>query len=204
MAVVARMVVAALFSLALQTNEVASFGRATIDTQLGDGIASVGTNMENQAEDNLEYGAGELTTSEAQSTDLLLGDLASAETVMRGAAMNITTSNALELISNHRGTPPAVMALVQQQLEHKQPGYAGVQKGQDMLNQLIQEAQEKLDLERQQCYVFIKAQSHQIWVTVQDIRMYDARAAKAREEVLAAQTEIQRLSELLPKLTETL
>merc|ERR1719253_280849 len=115
-------------------------------------------------------------------------------------------AEALDIVGRQKGVSPDDMTLIHRQLSNatKQPGYAGVQKGQDMLNEMIQETIEKLDLERQMCTEFIEKQEGQIAVTSQDIRMFDARAAGAKEDVLNAQTEIERLSELLPKLTATL
>ena len=187
-----RAIVAMLFCLALQSNEAAAWGRSEIDM-----------NVEVLASKNA--GQEELATIEAQDIQLALGAFTSAEIDMTDSAMrSMTISKALEIIQHKNGTSPDAIALIKHQLERKAPGYAGVQKGQDMLNEMIQETIEKLDLERQTCATFIKTQKHQIWVTVQDIRMYDARAAGAREDVLAAQTEIERLTELLPKLMSTL
>jgi len=150
-------------------------------------------------------GQDELATSEAQYIHLALGAFTSAEIHMTDSAMHsMTISKALKVIEQQNGTTHEAVAYIKQQLENKAPGYAGVQKGQDMLNEMIQETNEKLDLERQTCATFIESQTHQISVTDQDIRMYDARAAGAREDVLAAQTEIERLTELLPKLMSTL
>merc|ERR1719253_936158 len=69
---------------------------------------------------------------------------------------------------------------------------------------MIQETLEKLDLERQTCALFIKSQTQAIWLTNQAIRKYDAAAAGAKEDVLGAQTNIGKLSKLLPELTTTL
>merc|ERR1719253_1063158 len=115
-------------------------------------------------------------------------------------------AEALDIVGRQKGVSPDDMTLIHRQLSNatKQPGYAGVQKGQDMLNEMMQETIEKLDLERQMCAEFIEKQEGQIAVTSQDIRMFDARAAGAKEDVLNAQTEIERLTELLPKLAATL
>jgi len=149
-----------------------------------------------------------VATSEAQYTEMALGDLEATETSMTDVFRNITTLAAIDVIYAH-GAPPEVTALIREHLVHNdtkvgQPGYGGVQKGQDMLNQMIQETLEKLDLEQQTCAAFIKAQTHQIWLTNQYIRMYDAAASGGRENILAAQTEIERLSKLLPQLQSTL
>jgi len=204
-----RSVAIALFFAALQTHVAdgsVSYALSAIDTKLEIGTNTRGANAQNEiGELNMAGSTNQvLSTTEAETTSLLLADLRSAEIAMEKVAENITTPKALELLSNNHEAPPLIRALIQQHIGQEQPGYAGVQKGQDMLNEMVKEAMEKLDLERQTCYTFIKVQSHQIWVTVQNIRMYDARSAKAREEILAAQTEIQRLTSLLPKLTATL
>jgi len=190
-----RLIFAAVLLVGFQPNVVRASNRLKIDTTLD-------SNIDGQAARIVEsFANGE---GQAAAAEFLLKDLSSAETTMRIAAMNITTSVALHIIDKHQKGASEIDALIRHQSGQKQPGYAGVQKGQDMLNEMIKEAQEKLDLERQTCSTFIKSQTHTIWLTVQDIRMFDARAAKARENVLSAQTEIQRLTELLPKLTETL
>jgi len=190
-----RLIFAAVLLVGFQPNLVCASNLLKIHSALD-------SNIEGQAariEETFANGEGQ-----AAAAEFLLKDLSSAETTMRMKAMNITSSVALRIIDkNHKGASE-IDALIRHQSGQKAPGYAGVQKGQDMLNEMIKEAQEKLDMERQMCSTFIRSQTHTIWITVQDIRMFDARAAKARENVLSAQTEIGRLTELLPKLTETL
>jgi len=192
-----RVVIAAILCVALHTNEVTASSRLKIEAKVEVGVDNFGSGALGQLSSLGLLG----TASEDQATKVLFQKLSSAETKAKDAAVNITKSAALEVLSKqHDPSAEMIKSLIQQE----QPGYAGVQKGQDMLNQMIKEAMEKLDLERQTCYTFIISQVHQIWITVHDIRMFDARAAGAREDVLAAQTEIERLTQLLPVLTLTL
>jgi len=190
MAAACRTIVMVLSLTALQTTEV----------QASDADTAFGSSAESQSAKL----AARFATGEKEGIQLLTDELSSAENTMRNAAMKITTAGALESMTKKHNKLPEINALIQLKFGHDQAGYDGVQKGQDMLNEMIKEAQENLDLERQRCYTFIKSQSHQIWITIQSIRMFDARAAEARENVLAAQTEIERLTNLLPKLTSTL
>jgi len=186
-----RVVIALSLFSALQSNEAAAVGRSRMYIEAG-------------ASNNAHLGT--LARSEMQDTQLALGALASAEVEMKKETESgMTTHKALDIIGHQKHASPKNTAFIQQQFgTAPATGYSGVQKGQDMLNEMIQETMEKLDLERQSCVTFIMSQKHQIWVTIQDIRMYDARAAAAREAVLAAQAEIERLTELLPQLTSSL
>jgi len=146
------------------------------------------------------------TSEQLQDTQLAVGAFEAAQVEMKKEAEgSMTLHKAIELIGHQKDASHKHLAFIQQQLgTAPATGYAGVQKGQDMLNEMIEETKEKLDLEQQTCANFIRSQKHQIWLTIQQISMYNADAAAAREAVLAAQAEIERLTDLLPQLESSL
>merc|ERR1719238_432277 len=83
------------------------------------------------------------------------------------------------------------------------PG-SGVAAATTMLNEMIAEAEHKLDLEEVRCSEFEKKQLELMEQTKQDIAMYNAIAAEARANILAAQTQIEMLTQRIPELNASL
>merc|ERR1719265_167025 len=83
------------------------------------------------------------------------------------------------------------------------PG-SGVFMALTMLNDMISEAERKLDLEEVRCSEFEQKQLVLMEQTRQDIAMYNAIASEARAEILAAQTQIDMLVQKIPELNDTL
>merc|ERR1719399_1757722 len=83
------------------------------------------------------------------------------------------------------------------------PG-SGVFMALTMLNDMISEAEHKLDLEEVRCSEFEKKRLELIEQTRQDIAMYNAIASEARSEILAAQTQIDMLTQRIPELNTSL
>merc|ERR1719440_1137479 len=73
-----------------------------------------------------------------------------------------------------------------------------------MLNDMISEAEHKLDLEEVRCAEFEQKQLELMEQTRQDIAAYNAIASEARAEILAAQTQIDMLVQKIPELNESL
>merc|ERR1719420_2486048 len=74
------------------------------------------------------------------------------------------------------------------------PG-SGVAAATTMLNEMIAEAEHKLDLEEVRCSEFEKKQL---------IAMYNAIAAEARGDILSAQTQIEMITQKIPELNDSL
>merc|ERR1719443_2380743 len=83
------------------------------------------------------------------------------------------------------------------------PG-SGVFMALTMLNDMISESEHKLDLEEVRCSEFEKKQLEIMEQTRQDIAMYNAIAAEARADILAAQTQIEMLTQRIPELNTAL
>merc|ERR1719160_1630455 len=83
------------------------------------------------------------------------------------------------------------------------PG-SGVFMALTMLNDMISEAEHKLDLEEVRCAEFEQKQLELMEQTRQDIAAYNAIASEARAEILAAQTQIDMLVQKIPELNESL
>merc|ERR1719160_1552937 len=83
------------------------------------------------------------------------------------------------------------------------PG-SGVFMALTMLNDMISESEHKLDLEEVRCSEFEKKQLELMEQTRQDIAMYNAIAAEARADILAAQTQIEMLMQRIPELNTAL
>merc|ERR1719399_1529083 len=83
------------------------------------------------------------------------------------------------------------------------PG-SGVFMALTMLNDMISESEHKLDLEEVRCTEFEKKQLELMEQTRQDIAMYNAIAAEARADILAAQTQIEMLTQRIPELNTAL
>merc|ERR1719261_916501 len=83
------------------------------------------------------------------------------------------------------------------------PG-SGVFMALTMLNDMISEAERKLDLEEVRCSEFEQTQLKLMEETRQDIAMYNGIASKARAEILAAQTQIDMLVQKIPELNDSL
>merc|ERR1719316_1904745 len=83
------------------------------------------------------------------------------------------------------------------------PG-SGVFMALTMLNDMISEAEHKLDLEEVRCAEFEAKQLELMEQTRQDIAAYNAIASEARAEILAAQTQIEMLLQKIPELNDQL
>merc|ERR1719310_2251537 len=83
------------------------------------------------------------------------------------------------------------------------PG-SGVFMALTMLNDMISEAEHKLDLEEVRCAEVEQKQLKLMEETRQDIAMYNAIASEARAEILAAQTQIDMLVQKIPELNDSL
>merc|ERR1719160_1841941 len=83
------------------------------------------------------------------------------------------------------------------------PG-SGVFMALTMLNDMISEAEHKLDLEEVRCAEYEKKQLAMMEQTRQDIAMYNAIASEARSDILAAQTNIDMIVNKLPRLNDSL
>merc|ERR550537_236800 len=83
-------------------------------------------------------------------------------------------------------------------------GYSGVDKAKNMLNEMIEEVQSKYDMELQNCCEYDEMQSMLIEETRQDISMFNAIAAEARQEVLDASGIIHICEIKLPELNDAL
>merc|ERR1719420_374187 len=81
---------------------------------------------------------------------------------------------------------------------------SGVALATNMLNEMIAEAEHKLDLEEVRCSEFEKKQLELIEQTKQDIAMYNAIAAEARADILSAQTQIEMITQKIPELNASL
>merc|ERR1719197_649690 len=83
------------------------------------------------------------------------------------------------------------------------PG-SGVFMALTMLNDMISESEHKLDLEEVRCSEFEKKQLELMEQTRQDIAMYNAIASEARSDILAAQTQIDMITQRIPELNTSL
>merc|ERR1719316_1508034 len=83
------------------------------------------------------------------------------------------------------------------------PG-SGVFMALTMLNEMISEAEHKLDLEEVRCAEFEAKQLELMEQTRQDIAAYNAIASEARAGILAAQTQIEMLLQKIPELNDSL
>merc|ERR1719399_2637750 len=83
------------------------------------------------------------------------------------------------------------------------PG-SGVFMALTMLNDMISESEHKLDLEEVRCAEFEKKQLELMEQTRQDIAMYNAIASEARSDILAAQTQIDMITQRIPELNTSL
>merc|ERR1719171_2780329 len=83
------------------------------------------------------------------------------------------------------------------------PG-SGVFMALTMLNDMISEAEHKLDLEEVRCAEFEQKQLELMEQTRQDIAAYNAIASEARAEILSAQTQIEMLLQKIPELNDSL
>ena len=99
-----------------------------------------------------------------------------ASETSRISALRLDAS--VDVIDESRGTQVAKLA--------RQPGYGGVDKAKDMLNEMIEETQKKYDLEIQKCCEYDDMQSVLIEEARQDISNYNAEAAEARKEIADA------------------
>merc|ERR1719420_500076 len=81
---------------------------------------------------------------------------------------------------------------------------SGVALATNMLNEMIAEAEHKLDLEEVRCSEFEKKQLELIEQTKQDIAMYNAIAAEARADILSAQTQIEMITQKIPQMNDSL
>merc|ERR1719463_761086 len=70
-------------------------------------------------------------------------------------------------------------------------GYSGVEGATAKLNEMILESEQKLDLEDVKCQMFNEEQKAIMEETRQDIAVYNAVAASARANILAAMTTIE-------------
>merc|ERR1719191_2121558 len=131
----------------------------------------------------------------------------------------MTLTSALAIMREKFDAKPEIMTLVEEALDQiktrakrlssslraGQPtGYSGVDKAKNMLNEMIEEVQEKYDLELQKCCDYDEMQSQLIEEARQDISMFNAEANEARKEVLEAQTLIQMCEVKLPELNDAL
>merc|ERR1719390_258764 len=83
------------------------------------------------------------------------------------------------------------------------PG-SGVFMALTMLNDMISEAEHKLDIEEVRCAEFEQKTLQLMEQTRQDIAAYNAIASEARAEILAAQTQIDMLVQKIPELNDSL
>merc|ERR1719191_1490363 len=131
----------------------------------------------------------------------------------------MTLTSALAIMREKVNVKPEIMTLVEEALDQTktrakrlssslragQPtGYSGVDKAKNMLNEMIEEVQEKYDLELQKCCDYDEMQSTLIEEARQDISMFNAEAAEARSEVLQAESVISMCEIKLPELNDAL
>merc|ERR1719201_3244876 len=83
-------------------------------------------------------------------------------------------------------------------------GYSGVAGATAKLNEMILEAEQKLDLEEIKCAMFDEEQKQIMEETRQDIATYNAVAAAARANILQAMTTIEIIETKLPELKKVL
>jgi len=129
----------------------------------------------------------------------------------------MTLTSALQILQS--ANKPEVMTMVQQLFHDKSPakrsasqlragsaptGYSGVDKAKNMLNEMIEEVQTKYDLELRKCCDYDELQSYLMEEARQDISMFNAEAAEARQEVLEAQSHIHICETKLPELNDAL
>merc|ERR1719171_892047 len=105
------------------------------------------------------------------------------------------------LRGHHRRTAPSGSS--QPSTATPAPG-SGVFMALTMLNDMISESEHKLDLEEVRCSEFEKKQLELMEQTRQDIAMYNAIAAEARSDILAAQTQIDMITQRIPELNTAL
>merc|ERR1740117_897915 len=132
-------------------------------------------------------------------------------------------ASALQTLAKKKKDNPEVFTLVQEAFHFKvldksvakrsgsqlragsaPTGYSGVDKAKNMLNEMIEEVQEKYDLELQKCCDYDEMQSYLMEEARQDISQFNAEAAEARMEVLEAQAHIQVCETKLPELNDAL
>eukprot|EP00747_Dinoflagellata_sp_TGD_P156415 gnl/TRDRNA2_/TRDRNA2_177661_c10_seq1.p1 gnl/TRDRNA2_/TRDRNA2_177661_c10~~gnl/TRDRNA2_/TRDRNA2_177661_c10_seq1.p1 ORF type:complete len:899 (+),score=218.17 gnl/TRDRNA2_/TRDRNA2_177661_c10_seq1:93-2699(+) len=117
---------------------------------------------------------------------------------------NMTVQKALSVVGEQRlaGLPNDVRLMLEgaNSLRKKPKGYGAVDGVIKMLNNMTDESEKKLDIEQATCADYEKNQLGQIEGTRQDISAYDAKAAAAKGEVLAAGTQINLIGGKLPKL----
>merc|ERR1719389_826179 len=138
----------------------------------------------------------------------------------------MTTSGALDVLRKSKSVKPQLMTLVQEAFREGKDnraraqkmsahlragsastpatGYSGVDKAKNMLNEMIEEVQAKYDLELQNCCNYDEMQSMLIEEARQDISMFNAIAAEARQEVLEANGVIHVCETKLPELNDAL
>merc|ERR1719253_317451 len=117
-----------------------------------------------------------------------------ASETSRIAALRLDAS--VDVIDESRGTQVAKLA--------RQPGYSGLDKAKDMLNEMIEETQKKYDLEIQKCCEYDDIQSALIEEARQDISNFNAESAEARKEIADAQSHITICQVKLPELGDAL
>jgi len=132
---------------------------------------------------------------------------------------NMSLASALQILREQTSGKPELMTLVQEAFQNKvsakrslsqlragsaPKGYSGVDKAKNMLNEMIEEVQEKYDLELQKCCDYDEMQSYLMEEARQDISQFNAEAAEARMEVLEAQAHIQVCETKLPELNDAL
>merc|ERR1719240_1930870 len=169
-------------------------------------------------------------TAKAERTSTLMLSRSESREAMRQLESTMTIEGALHALHRLGRTEldhnPLISALMQTEVGHNHhhhhglrghqrrtvaapntvtpaPG-SGVAAATNMLNEMISEAEHKLDLEEVRCSEFEKKQLELMEQTKQDIAMYNAIAAEARGDILAAQTQIDMITQRIPELNTAL
>jgi len=169
-------------------------------------------------------------TAKAERTSTLMLSHSEGREAMRKLESTMTIESALHALHRLGRTEldnnPLISALMQTEVgrnHHQHQGLRGHQRrtvtapntvtpapdsgvaaATNMLNEMISEAEHKLDLEEVRCSEFEKKQLELMEQTKQDIAMYNAIAAEARANILAAQTQIEMLTQKIPELNASL
>jgi hypothetical protein len=156
---------------------------------------------------------------------LLEGQQEHAKSLAR-ISSSMTMTTAMDMLRKKTSAKPELMTLVQEVVQQSNrnkknaekslshlragssqtpaTGYSGVGKAKNMLNEMIEEVQAKYDLELQNCCNYDEMQSMLIEEARQDISMFNAIAAEARQEVLEASSQIHICEVKLPELNDAL
>jgi hypothetical protein len=156
--------------------------------------------------------ATSVASRSSQAFQLELDHMHREREAVRLSMSNITVSAALSALKANHNTSKELIALVEQQLGESGKGVrrrglgqkfspsGGLAKARDMINEMINEINRKLDRENTECSDYFKEQCTLMETCRSDISGANAEAAMYRGKVLKAQEEINICERRLPRL----